>query len=109
MRALALAALVALGGCVVAAPAPPRRPPPPAPHVPQLISQDRAIEAAFQVARERELRVDRVELARLDAEGRWHVDLRGGDDRALVILDGRDGRLLRGSFKAGGASGGRGD
>jgi hypothetical protein len=98
MRFLTLGLLL-LGGCVVYEP-PLYRPPPPAAPAPQLIPQEQAIDIAFRVARERGLDVDRVHHARLDAAGRWHVDVRGHGDRALVLLDARDGRLLKGRFKA---------
>jgi hypothetical protein len=38
-------------------------------------------------------------LPGLEGRGRWHVDLRGHGDRARVLLDARDGRLLRGAFR----------
>ncbi len=111
MRALPLAAVaMALAGCIVvparryqpvAAP-PPAAPPPPAPAPappPSAISQHQAVEIAFRVAHERGLAVDRVKHVHLDGRGRWHVELRGHHDRARVLLDARDGRLLRGSFK----------
>ncbi len=99
MRSLALAGLLVLGGCVVYEP-PLYRPPPPAASVPTLISQEQAVEIAFRVARDRGLQVDSVHHARLDSAGRWHVDVRGHGDRALVLLDARDGRLLKGRFKS---------
>ncbi len=105
MRSLFLVGLLVLGGCVVYEP-PLHRPPPPASApAPQLISQEQAIDIAFRVARERGLQVDRVHQARLDAAGRWHVDVRGHGDRARVLLDARDGRLLKGRFKAHGGDG----
>jgi hypothetical protein len=73
---------------------------PPAPPAAQgLIPEQRAVEIAFQVARERGLEVSRVQSARLDRTGRWHVEVRGEGDRARVLLDGRDGRLLKGKFR----------
>jgi hypothetical protein len=114
MRALALTSLLLLGACVVHDPAP--RPPSPAPPPPRsgppppspapVISRDEAIEAAFRHVRQRGLAVDRVERAHLDGAGRWHVDVRGRADRARVLLDGRDGRLLRGRFRTNAPEGG---
>ncbi|HEY6097907.1 MAG TPA: hypothetical protein VIW03_00660 [Anaeromyxobacter sp.] len=106
MRALPLALLLGLAGCIVVparryAPPPPPPPPPAAPApVPVLISEQQAIDLAFRIARDRGLGVDRVRHAHLDGRGRWHVELRGHGDRARVLLDARDGRLLRGAFKA---------
>ncbi len=74
--------------------------PPPGP-ARRIISQEEAVEQAFRVAEDRELRVDRVERATLDSTGRWHVTLAGYLDRAQMLLDGRDGKLLRGRFKKG--------
>jgi hypothetical protein len=111
MRALPLAALVAaLAGCVVVParryppPPPPPAAPPPAPvpppaPAPRAISQQQAVDIAFRLAHERGLAVDRVKHVHLDGRGRWHVELRGHRDRARVLLDARDGRLLRGAFK----------
>ncbi len=62
------------------------------------ISEDEAVDVAFQLCQDRSLRVDRVERARLDASGRWHVTLAGFADRAQMLLDGRDGKLLKGRF-----------
>jgi hypothetical protein len=108
MRALRLAALLAgLAGCVVADPyavPAPQAPPPTAPAAPPL-TKDQAIQAAFRIAAERRLEVDRVEHAHVDLVGRWHVDLHGPDDRAQVVLDGRDGRFLQGRFRSGDGSG----
>ncbi len=98
MRSVALTVLLLIGGCVVYEP--PYRLSPPAAPVPRFISQEQAMDIAFRIARERGLQVDFVRLARLDAAGRWHVDVRGRGDRALVLLDARDGRLLKGRFKA---------
>ncbi len=99
MKAVALAIVVALGGCVVYS-QPAYRPPPPSPVPASGISQEQAIEIAFRVARDRGLDVNRVQHVNLDEAGRWHVDVRGHGDRALVLLDARDGRLLKGRFKA---------
>ncbi len=104
MRHLVLVGLLAVGGCVVYG-GPAYRSAPPSAPVPTIIPQEQAIDIAFRVARERGLEVDRVHHARLDRAGRWHVDVRGHGDRALVVLDGRDGRLLKGRFKAHGGEG----
>lgn len=84
-------------------PAPGARPPAPAPAPPagdRLLTEDEAVDAAFRHARERGLSVDRVRRAQLDRHGRWQVELRGPYDRARLLLDGRDGRLLKGKFRA---------
>lgn len=106
MRALPLAVLLAgLAGCIVVParrypppPPPPPGAPPPAPAA-AFISEQQAVDIAFGIARDRGLGVDHVKFARLDGRGRWHVELRGHGDRARVLLDARDGRLLRGAFK----------
>jgi hypothetical protein len=125
MRALALTSLLSLAGCLVYAQPeppyapPPTRPPPSAPPGPDAgpqpesgpapappssqgghISERQAVDAAFEIARERGLVVDRVRRARLDAQGRWEVELHGAYDRARLLLDARDGRLLKGKFRA---------
>lgn len=90
-------------------PAPPPAPqaaPPPAPR-PGYLGRDQAIDAAFRVARERRLQVDTVKHAFLDEPAaRWHVDVAGPRDFARVVLDARDGRLLKGRFRAGAADAG---
>jgi hypothetical protein len=63
-----------------------------------ILSEEDAREMAFRLCSDRALRVDRVEHQRLDASGRWHLTLAGFADRAQVILDGRDGTLLKGRF-----------
>src|SRR5512132_1775302 len=101
MRALALAGLLLLGGCVATytQPVPPPAPPPPAPAPrPAYLSQRQAVDIAFQICRDRGLAVKTVQRAHLDGSGRWHVEL-GGRDRARLLLDARDGRLLKGKFK----------
>jgi len=65
----------------------------------RIITQEEAIEQALRLCQDRELRVDRVEKATLDSTGRWHVTLAGYADRAQVLLDGRDGKLLKGRFR----------
>lgn len=124
MRALALTSLLSLAGCLVYAQPEPTYEPSPAPPAPQgpapgqapgqapqpapapppaddgLISERQAVDAAFRIARERGLMVDRVRRTRLDEQGRWEIELRGAHDRARVLLDGRDGRLLKGKFRA---------
>jgi hypothetical protein len=113
---LALAALAA-SGCVVYETRPFRPPPPTAPSAQpgppepgaRLLSEEEAVKVAFDAARERGLEVDRVQKARLDATGRWHVDVRGRGDRALLLIDARSGRLLKGKFRErGGEPGGGG-
>jgi peptidase YpeB-like protein len=110
MRALPLAALLAaLSACIVV---PARRPPPPPPpppaapapapvpaYAPAYISEQQAVDIAFRLARERGLGVDQVKHVHLDGRGRWHVELRGHHDRARVLLDARDGRVLRAAFR----------
>lgn len=78
--------------------------PVPAPSGParRIIPQEQAVEQAFRLCQDRELRVDRVERATLDSSGRWHVTLVGYLDRAQMLLDGRDGKLLKGRFRRGG-------
>ncbi len=93
MRPLALALLFALAGCYV--PVYETRPAPPPP--PQLIPERQAVAIAFDAARARGLEVDRVQRARLDAHGRWHVVL-AGRDHAELLIDGPTGRLLKGRF-----------
>jgi hypothetical protein len=85
-----------------AAPAPPSAPAAPASPAqarPGIGERD-AVARAFDYARDRGLEVDRVQEARLDPKGRWLVELRGkGGDRARMIIDAQDGRLLRGRFR----------
>lgn len=115
MRALPLAALLAgLAGCVIVNPY--ARPAPPYPrHVARssqssqvsspagsILTRDEAVQAAFRIAADRQLEVDRVQHAHLDSVGRWHVDLLGSRDRAQVVIDSRDGRFLQGRFRSGG-------
>jgi len=103
MRFLALLPVLALAGCIVVD-APPERPatPPPAPSAPPppAIDERAAVARGFDYARDRGLQVDRVKGVHLDTAGRWHVDLRGpGGDRAQMIIDSGDGRLLKGHFR----------
>jgi hypothetical protein len=67
----------------------------------RIITEEEAVSHAFRLCQDRELRVDRVERASLDSSGRWHVTLVGYLDRAQMLLDGRDGKLLRGRFRRG--------
>jgi len=101
MRPFVLGAFcLLLAGCVVYE----RRPPPPPPVPPlarRIITQEEAVEQAFRLCQDRELRVDRVERASLDSTGRWHITLAGYVDRAQMLLDGRDGKLLKGRFRRG--------
>jgi hypothetical protein len=104
MRALPLAvaalAVATLSGCIVvdrraprAQPAPMVAPPPrPAP---ARVTREQAIDLAFRAAQGRGLDVDRLHHVNHDSSGRWHVDLRGRRDRAKVLLDDRDGRVLK--------------
>jgi hypothetical protein len=75
--------------------------PPPSGPARRIISQEEAVEQAFRLCQDRDLRVDRVERATLDSTGRWHVTLAGYLDRAQMLLDGSDGKLLRGRFRRG--------
>jgi hypothetical protein len=63
-----------------------------------MITEDQAVNVAFRLCQDRAVRVERVEHARLDPAGRWHLTLAGLSDRAQVLLDGRDGKLLKGRF-----------
>ena len=104
MRRIALAALLSLSACATAVPVEPPPPAAPAPApapAPGVITQDQAIDAAFEIARERGLEVTRVRYARLDQSGRWLVEVGGDRDRARVLLDARDGRLIKGRFREG--------
>ena len=101
MRPFVLGAVLALlSGCVtyerrVYAPAPAGAA---AAQAPQLLSEDEAVDVGFRLCQDRALRVERVEHARLDGQGRWHLTLAGLSDRAQMVLDGRDGKLLKGRF-----------
>ncbi len=91
-------------------PPPPAAPPPPARPAPpprRYLSERQAVDVAFQIAQDRGLDVERVRHAHLDGAGRWHVEL-GGRDRANLVLDARDGRLLKGQFKQRGHGHGHG-
>jgi len=102
MRPFAVGALLLLQvGCVVYERHPYPEEPVPEPSGParRIISQEEAVEQAFRLCQDRDLRVDRVERATLDSTGRWHVTLTGYLDRAQMLLDGRDGKLLRGRFR----------
>jgi len=90
---------VLLSGCVMYQRA--YAPPPggaPAPVASRLLSEQEAADVGFRLCHDRALRVDRVDRARLDTAGRWHLRLAGFTDRAQLLLDGRDGRLLKGRF-----------
>ncbi len=102
MRRIAVGALLLLqAGCVLYE----RRPysadavPPASGPARRIISQEEAVEQAFRLCQDRDLRVDRVERATLDSSGRWHITLVGYLDRAQMLLDGGDGKLLRGRFR----------
>ena len=112
MKALVVASLLALAGCIVydrpAFETQPfaESPPPTAQAAParRAIAERQAVDVAFRLCADRGLRVDRLERAQLDASGRWHVTLTGNGDRAQLLLDGRDGMLLKGRFKQSGAA-----
>lgn len=105
MRTVTLLALL-LAGCVVAEPRPPPPPPaapPPPPAAsarPTLISEGQAVRIATNFARSRGLDVQRYK-ARLDSRSRWTVDLKAqkGVDRAKVLIDARDGRVLKAKLR----------
>jgi hypothetical protein len=115
MRTVPLLALL-LASCVTAQPrpAPPPPPPPrapaetapappppaPPPSRPSLIDEREAVRIAANFARQRGLDVQRYK-ARLDGRGRWVVDLKAqrGVDRAKVLIDARDGRVLRAKLR----------
>jgi len=106
MRTVTLLALL-LAGCVVAEPRPPPPPPaappeaaPPPPARPALISEAEAVRIAANFARSRGADVQRYK-AKLDGQGRWLVDLKAqrGVDRARVLIDARDGRVLRAKLR----------
>jgi hypothetical protein len=104
MRPIVVGALLLLqAGCVLYERHAYAPPPAPAASGParRIITQEEAVEQAFRLCQDRDLRVDRVERATLDSAGRWHVTLTGYLDRAQMLLDGRDGKLLRGRFRRG--------
>jgi hypothetical protein len=112
MRHALAAALALCSACIVverpapvrtyaqgaAPPAAPAAPLPPARPAGGLDERE-AVAKAFEYARDRGLEVDRVTHAHLDDRGRWHVELRGAGDRAKMLIDVRDGRLLKGRFR----------
>ncbi len=101
MRPFVLGAvLLLLSGCVVYERRPYAQAPGPAPAPPahRILSEDEAVDVGYQLCADRGLRVDRVDRAHLDSSGRWHIALSGMVDRAQVMLDGRDGKLLKGRF-----------
>jgi hypothetical protein len=66
----------------------------------RAISLQQAQDVAFRLSQDRGLRVTRVTQAQVDSAGRWHVTLEGdAGDRAALLLDGRDGKLLKGRFR----------
>src|SRR5512140_944723 len=99
MRAL-LAGLLILSGCMVYERPTYRSLPPRDAPARRTLSQQQAVDVGFRLCQDRGLRVERVGLARLDSAGRWHVTLEGSaGDRAAMLLDGRDGKLLKGRFR----------
>ncbi|HET6440173.1 MAG TPA: hypothetical protein VFG59_19070 [Anaeromyxobacter sp.] len=94
-----LGVLLLLSGCIVYERQPYPPGPPPAPPARRIITEQQAVDTAFRLCQDRDLHVDKVENAHLDSAGRWHVMLVGSVDRAQMLLDGRDGRLLRGRFR----------
>lgn len=110
MRNLSASLVLVLSACVVVErPVPPRavyspaavaQPAPAAAPAPRpAIGRDEAVRRAFDFARDRGLEVDRVHEAALDGRGRWRIELRGQGDRARMLIDARDGRLLKGRFR----------
>lgn len=110
MRTAALALLALSSACVVVerpvpsravySPAAVAQPAPAAAPAPRpAIGRDEAVRRAFDFARDRGLEVDRVHEATLDGRGRWRIELRGQGDRARMLIDARDGRLLKGRFR----------
>jgi hypothetical protein len=103
MRTVPLLALL-LASCVVAEPLPPPPPaapsPPPPAAQPSIIGEAEAVRIAASFARSKGLAVQRYK-ARLDGQERWVVDLKAqsGPDRAKVLVDGRDGRVLRAKLR----------
>lgn len=94
--------LLVLSGCVVYERRPYAAEPMANPGQAQrIINQEQAVDQAYRLCEDRDLRVDRVERATLDSDGRWHITLAGYVDWAQVMLDGRDGKLLRGRFRRG--------
>jgi acetolactate synthase regulatory subunit len=103
MRAL-LAGLLLLSGCVVYEPPTYRSLPPREPTARRVLTQEQVEDVAFRLCQDRGLRVQRVTLAQLDQVGRWHVTLEGDSgDRAAMLLDAQDGKLLKGRFRQHGA------
>lgn len=99
MRPFVLGAvLLLLSGCVVFERHPYPQAPPPTSPAQRILSEDEAVDVGYRLCADRGLRVNRVERARLDSSGRWHVTLAGIGDRAQMMLDGRDGKLLKGRF-----------
>ena len=110
MRTVPLLGLL-LASCVAAPPRPPpppppaapraeAPPPPPAPARPALLSEAEAVRIAARFVRARGLDVQRYK-AKLDGRQRWTVDMRAqrGDDRAKVLIDARDGRVLKAKLR----------
>jgi hypothetical protein len=103
MRRLLLASLL-LPGCIVYERRVYSPPPEPAGLAQErVLSEQEAVDAGFRLCQDRGLFVDRVERAERDPEGRWHVTLAGYLDRGQMMLDGRDGKLLKGRFRKGDA------
>lgn len=99
MRPFVLGAvLLLLSGCVVFERHPYPQAAPPTSPARRILSEDEAVDVGYRLCGDRGLRVNRVERARLDSSGRWHVTLAGIGDRAQMMLDGRDGKLLKGRF-----------
>jgi hypothetical protein len=101
MRPFVLGAVLLLSGCYSYEQHsyPVGGPPPPSAPARRIIDERQAVDTAFRLCQDRHLRVDRVERTSLDSAGRWHVILVGAADRAQLLLDGRDGRLLKGRFR----------
>jgi hypothetical protein len=109
MRMVPLFALLLAAACVSS---PPPRPPPPPPARdpappaappaarPSIIPEAEAVRIAASFARSRGLSVQRYK-AKLLGNEQWQVDLRAqrGVDRAKVLIDARDGRVLRAKLR----------
>lgn len=103
----AIAALLLAAGCYVGPPryyqppSAPRPAPAPPPAAKRMLTEREAVAVAMGHARSQGLEVNRVKHAHLDGAGRWHVEVRGdhGRDKAVVMVDGFTGQVLKASLK----------